>query len=204
MQRNPPDCVFCTNNAPSKGIILKCIIILCERLKTTQYNLWKDACFSFSASVFSYYLTTLSMYCSILIFLMKTHFHLLFLSTLRGWAFPWALLQKLITWLKCVPLTILAKTPRKIDKYFPFAKSNLRKNSFTHLKHFVTVCFLKKLTCHLGKVNKNAQTERVSNWIDAQSSCWGSRVSTCSLFNSLKRLINYCCRICTILCIIFK
>ena len=33
---------------------------------------------------------------------------------------------------------------------------------------------------------------------------WGSRFSMSSLVYSLKRLINYCCRICTILCTILK
>ena len=57
---------------------------------------------------------------------------LLFLSTLRGWIFLWALSQKLIT------LTIFAKSLRKIDKYLPFAKRNLHENSFTHLRDFLT------------------------------------------------------------------
>ena len=59
------------------------------------------------------------------------------LITLRGWTFPWAFWGKLITLAKCVTLTILAKTLRKIDKYFSFAKSNLHENSFRHLRHFV-------------------------------------------------------------------
>ena len=71
----------------------------------------------------------------------KETYILLFLSTLREWIFPWALSRKLITWAKCETLTILAKAPRKIDKYFPFAKSNLRKNSFTQLRDFVTFLF---------------------------------------------------------------
>ena len=33
---------------------------------------------------------------------------------------------------------------------------------------------------------------------------WGSQVSTAPLIYFLKQLINYCCRICTILCMIFK
>ena len=63
---------------------------------------------------------------------------LLFLSTLRELIFPWILSRKFITWAKCVTLTILAKTPKKIDKYFQITKSNLPKNFFTHLKHFLT------------------------------------------------------------------
>ena len=34
------------------------------------------------------------------------------------------------------------KYPRKIGKYFPCAMSNLRENSFTHLKHFLTFLLL--------------------------------------------------------------
>ena len=33
---------------------------------------------------------------------------------------------------------------------------------------------------------------------------WGSQLSMSSLVHSLKRPINYCCRICTILCMILK
>ena len=72
---------------------------------------------------------------------------LLFLSTLRGSIFPWALSRNLITWAKCVTLTIFAKNPRKIDKYFTLTKSNLRENSFTHLRHFqnfILFVFIKK------------------------------------------------------------
>ena len=121
---------------------------------------------------------------------------LLFLSTLRGWIFPWTLSRKLITWIKCVTLTILAKTSKKIDKYFLFAKSNLRENSFTHLRHFQTFLlfayFYKKITWHLGKVNKKVNTERVSNWIDAQSSWSGFTsfdVLPCSLPKTTEKLL---------------
>ena len=48
-----------------------------------------------------------------------------------------SIVRKLLTWAKCETLTIFAKTPRKTDKYFPFAKSNLHENSFTHLRHFL-------------------------------------------------------------------
>ena len=51
----------------------------------------------------------------------------LFLSIVRGWIFPWHLSRKLITWAKRVSLTILAKTTKTIEKYFPLAKSNLVK-----------------------------------------------------------------------------
>ena len=57
-----------------------------------------------------------------------------FLATLRGWVFPWVLSGKLIIWAKCVTLAILVKTNRNIDEHFPFTNSNLRENSFTHLK----------------------------------------------------------------------
>ena len=63
---------------------------------------------------------------------------LLFLSTLRRWVFSWALSRKLITWAKCLTLTILAKTSGKIGKCFAFAMSNLRENIFSRLSHFLT------------------------------------------------------------------
>ena len=45
-----------------------------------------------------------------------------------------------------------------------------------------------------NKKTRNNKTDRVRSWIDTQS----------SLVHSLKRPINYCCRICTILCMILK
>ena len=38
---------------------------------------------------------------------------------------------------KMCNLSNSCKNPTKIDKYFPFAKSNLRENSFRHLRHFL-------------------------------------------------------------------
>ena len=43
--------------------------------------------------------------------------------------FPVGPFMKFINWGKCVTMAIYAETSKKIDKYFPFAKSNLRKNS---------------------------------------------------------------------------
>ena len=50
------------------------------------------------------------------------------------------------------------------------------KTFFTHLPipNFSFVCFHWKITWHLVKVNKKSKIERVSNWIEAQSSCLGS------------------------------
>ena len=58
-------------------------------------------------------------------------------------------------------------------------------------------------TWHLGKVNKKVKTEKESA-IDAESSCLGFTSFNVSLVYSLKRPINYCCRFCNILCMIFK
>ena len=44
----------------------------------------------------------------------------------------------------------------------------------------------------------------VRSWIDAQSSCLGFSSFTVPLIYSVKRPINYCCIICTTVCIIFK
>ena len=98
------------------------------------------------------------------------------LFTLRGWTFLWALLGKLIIWAKCVTLTILAKTLRKIDKYFSYVRRNRLENSFTYLRYFVTFLFfvfIEKITWYLGKVSKKVKSERVRSWTDAQSSCFG-------------------------------
>ena len=87
-------------------------------------------------------------------------------------------------------------------------KLNLRKNFFTHflryLLTFFSVCFHCKICWSLGKVNNTVKTERVNIWIDAQSLCMGLTDCNAPLVYFLKRLMNYCCRICTILCIIFK
>ena len=66
--------------------------------------------------------------------------------------------------------------------------------------NFSFVCFHWKLTWYLGKVNKKVKTERESHF----ERVWGSRVSTFSLAYSVQRSINYCCRICTNLCMVFK
>ena len=78
---------------------------------------------------------------------------LLFLSTLRGWIFPWALSRKLITWAKSVTLTNLAKTPSK--NTIRQVKS-MRKflHALKRFPNFSFVCFHWKITWHLCKVNK--------------------------------------------------
>ena len=91
-----------------------------------------------------------------------------------------------------------------VHNYFPLAKSNLRKNCFKLLRHFLTfVCFHWKVTWHLDKVNK-VKTERVNNLIDAQFLCLGVTGFNVTLGYSPKRPINSCCRICIILCVVFK
>ena len=93
------------------------------------------------------------------------------------------------------------KNRRKIDKYFPFAKSNLREDSFTHLRHFLTfVCFHWKIAWHLGKETKKLRLRASANELKLSPCVWGSRISTSPLVFSLKRPINHCCRIYTILC----
>ena len=95
--------------------------------------------------------------------------------------------------------------PRKIDKYFPFAKSNLCENSYTHkaIPNF-SVCFRYKIIWYLVKVNKKVETKRVSNLVEFHCLCLGFMSFNIPLVYSLKRLINYCFRICSILCMIFK
>ena len=91
---------------------------------------------------------------------------LLFLSTVCGWIFPWAFSWTLITWAKCVTLTILAKNLRKTDNYFPFRQVKSTRKFFHALKVFLNfsfVCFHWKIAWHLGKVNKKVKTDRISN-----------------------------------------
>ena len=40
-----------------------------------------------------------------------------------------------------------------------------------NILYVMFVCFDWKITWHLDKINKKVKTERVSSWIDAQSSC---------------------------------
>ena len=132
------------------------------------------------------------------------HSLLLYLFALRGWIVPWALSQKLITSAKCVTLAILAKTPRKIGKCFPFAKFKSTQKFLDALKTFFSfsfVCFQWKITWYLGKVNKKVKTESQQlNWRSALL----FMVQHPPLVTPLKRPIPYCCRICTILCMIIK
>ena len=95
--------------------------------------------------------------------------------------------------------------PRKIGKYFPFAKPNLCENSFMHkaIPNF-SVCFRYKIILYLVKVNKKVETKRVSNLVEFHCLCLGFTSFNIPLVYSLKRLINYCFRICNILCMIFK
>ena len=44
--------------------------------------------------------------------------------------------------------------------------------------NFSFVCLHWTITWHLGKVKMKVKTDRVSNWITAQSRVWGSQVST--------------------------
>ena len=84
--------------------------------------------------VYSYYFLFVYYYCFFAFFrFVSTSFYLTELSL----SFVVQLIScKCET--KCVTLAILGKKPSKIDKYFPFAKSDLRKNSFMQLKHFLT------------------------------------------------------------------
>ena len=87
---------------------------------------------------------------------------------------------------------------------FPFARLNLPKNSFTHLRHSVTflfVCFHSTITWLLGKVNKNIKSGRESQQLNWRSVL----VFGVHKFQRppLKRQINYCCRICRICSILF-
>ena len=91
----------------------------------------------------------------------------------------------------------------KIDKLFPFTKSNLCKNSLIHLRYFQTFHLF---VLHTGKVKEKVKTERINNWISAQSLHLRlMSFNVTSLHFSLKQLINYCCcRVCTILWMIIK
>ena len=92
----------------------------------------------------------------------------------------------------------------KIDKYFSFAKWNLRQNSFTNLRHFLTFPLFVFIENNLTSRQSKQESQ---DWESQQFTLirvWGSRVSTFPIVYSLKRPISYCCRICTILRMIFK
>ena len=92
----------------------------------------------------------------------------------------------------------------KIDKYFSFAKSNLHENSFMNLRHFITFPLFAFIENNLTSQQSKQESQ---DWESQQFTLicvWGSRVWTSPIVYSLKRPINYCCRICTILRMIFK
>ena len=102
---------------------------------------------------------------------------LLYLSTLCGWIFQCAFSRKLITWAKSVTLTILAKTASK-NTIRQVKSTGKLLRALKGFPNFLFVCFHWKIIWYLCKVNKRVKNERVSNWTDVQSSCWG-----CTSFN---------------------
>ena len=117
--------------------------------------------------------------------------------------FMWCLSQKIYNLSKMCNLDNSYKNPYENRQIFLIRQVKSMQKFLHILKAFHIfsfVCFHWKKTWYLGKVNKKVKTERVRNWIEAHFSCLDSRVSTSSLAYSLKQLINYCCRICTILC----
>ena len=87
-----------------------------------------------------------------------------------------------------LPISVLARLFLHVFKAFP---------------NFSFVCFHWKIIWNLRKVNKKVNAE-IAMELTLSPRVWGSRVSTSLLVYSLKRPINYCCRICTILCIFKK
>ena len=78
---------------------------------------------------------------------------------------------------------------------YPFLKPTRK---FLHeikaFPNFSFACFHWKITWHLRKVNKKVKGERVSNWIDAQSSCLGFtsfNLSLCLLSKTTDKLLLY-------------
>ena len=99
------------------------------------------------------------------------------------------------------------KNPQENWQIFPiYQVKSTRKflHTLQAFHNFYFVYFHWKATWHLGKINKKVKTERVNNWTESQSSCLGSRVPTFPLVYSPKQPISYCCRIYTILSMIFK
>ena len=76
---------------------------------------------------------------------------------------------------------------------YPFLKPTRK---FLHaikaFPNFSFACFHWKITWHLRKVNKKVKGERISNWIDAQSSCLGFtsfNLSLCLLSKTTDKLL---------------
>ena len=90
--------------------------------------------------------------------------------------FPVGLFVNIDNLSKMCNLDNSCKNLGKIDKYFPFRQVKSTRKFFHALKVFLNfyfVCFHWKIAWHLGKVNKKVKTDRISNWIDAQSSSLG-------------------------------
>ena len=129
-----------------------------------------------------------------------------FLSTLRGWIFPWAFSPKFITWAKYGTLKILTKTPsRNTIRQIKSTRKFL--HALKGFPNFSFVCFHWRITWHLGKVNKKVKNERMRESaieLTLSPCVWDSHVSTSRLVYLLKGAINHCCRTCTILYVKFK
>ena len=105
------------------------------------------------------------------------------------------------------------KNPKENWQIFPIRQVKSTQKFPHALKAFPNFSFVlfslkNNLTSRQSKQKVNTERERererVSNCIDAQSSCLGSRILASPHVDSLKWQINYCCRICTILCKILK
>ena len=71
---------------------------------------------------------------------------------------------------------------------------NIYTHTHTHIYIYIYI-YICICIC-FGEVKKKYKTEKVRNWIDSQSSYLGFTSFNISLVYSLKRPINYCCRIC--------
>ena len=147
--------------------------------KTTQYNLSKNVCFSFSTCfVFSLLSnnTLHEMFCTYNCYwntfqykyIIQITFHVMCEWFQKTFIYSYHIIY--------LPISVLSRL-RFISWSSPSQALLKSKWKFLHaLKAFPnvsSVCFHWKITWHLGKANKKVKTERVSNWIDAQSSCLG-------------------------------
>ena len=87
------------------------------------------------------------------------------------------------------------KNPKENWQVFLIYQVKSTRKCYDALKAFRNYsfsCFHWKITWHLGKVNKEVKSERVRNWIDAQSSCFGFtsfNVPSCLLPKTTNKLL---------------
>ena len=164
-----PHSDFCTNNAASKSIILSCIIFLYEKLKNYSIGSFKECLFFVFCLFYFLLLPNNTLHVMFYICYWNT-FQFKYIIQITFYVVKQS--HSRVT-SKDICLVFIILFLCLFSFCLDFAL--LRFISFSlpsfYCHNFSFVCFHGKITWHLSKVNKKVKTERISSWIDAQSSC---------------------------------